>query len=244
MKSIALIFAGGYGQRIGSDIPKQFLKICGREIIIHTLELFELNDNVDEIYVVCIKEWIDYLNGLLEKYDIDKVKSIVPGGESGQDSIFNGLKAIAKNEKDAVVLIHDGVRPLVTDETIGRAVKSVNENGSAVPVIKCTETPIISLEGTEVGDMPDRRTMYMAQAPQGYHLKDIYDVHLKERETDNPYEGIVDSCGLMFKHGFRSHLIEGDNGNIKVTTPNDFYTLLSNLNIKDYEQISLLNEKR
>ena len=242
MKSIALIFAGGYGQRIGSDIPKQFLKICGREIIIHTLELFELNNEIDEIYVVCIREWIDHLKHLLEKYDIDKVVSIVPGGETGQDSIFIGLSEIAKNEDDAIVLLHDGVRPLVTEKTICNAVKSVREHGSAVPVVKCTETPIISMDGSEVGEMPDRRYMYLAQAPQGYYLKDIYGAHLKERETETPYEGVVDSCGLMFKHGFVSHMIEGDSGNIKVTTPNDFYTLLSNLNIQDYEQISLLNE--
>ncbi len=247
MKHIALIFAGGYGQRIGSDIPKQFLKICGREIIIHTLELFELNDNIDEIYVVCIEDWIDYLQNLIEKYDIDKVTAIVPGGETGQDSIFIGLSEIAKNEEDAIVLLHDGVRPLVTERTINRAVRSVEEHGSAVPVIKCYETPIISADGETVGEMPDRRSMYLAQAPQGYHLKDIYKAHLEERESaaaagTAPYSGVVDSCGLMFKHGFISHMIEGDSGNIKVTTPNDFYTLLSNLNIKDYEQISLLNE--
>ncbi|MCR4710025.1 MAG: 2-C-methyl-D-erythritol 4-phosphate cytidylyltransferase [Clostridiales bacterium] len=243
MKRIALIFAGGYGQRIGSDIPKQFLKICGREIIIHTLELFELNDAIDEIYVVCIEDWIDHLKGLLEKYDIDKVSAVVPGGETGQDSIFIGLSEIAKNEEDAIVLLHDGVRPLVTESTIKRAVESTEEFGSAVPVIKCFETPIISADGKTVGEMPDRRTMYLAQAPQGYHLKDIYGAHLKERQTDKPYEGVVDSCGLMFKHGYVSHMIEGDSGNIKVTTPTDFYTLLSNLNIKDYEQISVLNEK-
>ncbi|MBQ2161176.1 MAG: 2-C-methyl-D-erythritol 4-phosphate cytidylyltransferase, partial [Firmicutes bacterium] len=127
MKRIALIFAGGYGQRIGSDIPKQFLKICGREIIIHTLELFELNDAIDEIYVVCIEDWIDHLKGLLEKYDIDKVSAVVPGGETGQDSIFIGLSEIAKNEEDAIVLLHDGVRPLVTESTIKRAVESTEE---------------------------------------------------------------------------------------------------------------------
>ena len=244
MKRIALIFAGGYGSRIGSDIPKQFLKICGREIIIHTLDLFELNDNIDEIYVVCIADWIDHLNRLIDKYDIDKVTAVVPGGETGQDSIYIGLKEIAKNEEDAIVLLHDGVRPLVTERTINESIRSVETYGSAVPVIKCYETPIVSDDGVLVDSMPDRRYVYLAQAPQGYHLKDILEAHNKERETEHPYEGIVDSCGLMFRYGFRSHMIEGDSGNIKVTTPNDFYTLLSNLNIQDYEQISLLNEKK
>lgn len=243
MKKIALIFAGGYGQRIGSDIPKQFLKICGREIIIHTLDLFELNENIDEIYVVCIEDWIDHLKKLIAKYDIDKVKAIVPGGESGMDSIFIGLTEIAKNEENAIVLLHDGVRPLVTERTINKSLEAVEEYGSAVPVIKCLETPILSADGESVGEMPDRREAYLAQAPQGYYLKDIYEAHLRERASEHPYEGIVDSCGLMYRYGLKSHLIEGDNGNIKVTTPNDFYTLLSNLNIQDYEQISLLSER-
>ncbi len=242
MKKIALIFAGGYGQRVGSDIPKQFLKICGREIIIHTLELFELNDNIDEIYVVCVKEWIDHLYKLIEKYDIDKVVRVVPGGVTGQDSIFIGLSEIAKDNDDAICLMHDGVRPLVAQETIDRTVESVEKYGSAVPVVMAKETPIFSADGQHVDSMPERSSVYLAQAPQGFRLSEILPAHVKERETNPGYEGVVDSCGLMFKHGYEVHLIEGDSGNIKVTTPSDFYALLSNLNMKDYEQISILNE--
>ena len=244
MKKIALIFAGGSGQRVGADIPKQFLKVCGREIIIHTLELFEMNDNIDEIYVVCIKGWIGQLENLITKYDINKVKTILPGGKTGQDSIFIGLDAIKKENENAIVLIHDGVRPLVSQETINNCVCGVETYESAVPVIKCFETPIISMDGEHVAEMPNRSEMYLAQAPQGYYLNDIYNTHLEERKTNPEYEGIVDSCGLMFKHGYQSHLIEGDRGNIKVTTPNDFYTLLNNLNMRDYEQIAILKKKR
>ena len=243
MKKIALIFAGGVGSRVGSEIPKQFLKICGREIIVHTIELFELNDNIDEIYVVCIEDWIDYLNDLLIKYDIRKVIKVIPGGETGQDSIFLGLQEMKKNNRDAIVLIHDGVRPLVTENTINKCIKTTEKNGSAVPVIKCFETPIVSKDGKLISDMPLRSEMYLAQAPQTYFLYDIYNAHINERKKDYPYYNIVDSCGLMYANGKGSYLIEGDRGNIKVTTPTDFYTLLSNLNMKDYEQISLLNEK-
>lgn len=244
MKKVALIFAGGTGQRMGSEIPKQFLKICGHEIIIHTLELFETNKKIDEIYVVCIEDWIPYLKKLIKVYDIDKVVKVIPGGKSGQDSIFAGLSEIKKdNEEDVIVLIHDGVRPLVSQKTINNCVLETEKNGSAVPVIKCFETPIISKNGNVVESMPTRSEMFLAQAPQAYYLNDIYNAHVKERKVNPGYEGIVDSCGLMFKNGIRSNLIEGDRGNIKVTTPSDFYTLLSNLNMKDYEQISLLQEK-
>ena len=109
MKNIALIFAGGVGQRMGAEIPKQFLKVCGKEIIIRTIEVFEKNDNVDEIYVVCIESWIKRLEKLIRLYEIDKVIKIIPGGTSGQDSIYKGLIEIKKNNSICYVLIHDGV---------------------------------------------------------------------------------------------------------------------------------------
>lgn len=244
MKKIALIFAGGTGQRVGADIPKQFLQIYGKEIIIHTLELFENNKNIDEIYVACKEDWIPYLRKLLKKYELEKVTGVFPGGNTGQDSIYRTLEKIKESNDNAIVLIHDGVRPLVTEETINNCVKTTEEHGSAVPVVSCYETPIVSTDGVSVEEMPTRKNVYLAQAPQGYYLNDILEAHTKER-IDNPsYDGIVDSCGLMFKHGFNSYLIPGDRGNIKVTTPADFYTLINNFNIKDYEQIAILKKKR
>jgi len=244
MKKITLIFAGGAGQRMGSETPKQFLKICGREIIIHTLELFESNDNIDEIYIACIEEWIPYLNNLIKKYDISKVKYVFPGGKTGQDSIFLGLNKIKENNENAIVLIHDGVRPLVSQETINNVIASVENNGSGITVSEVLETPIISDNGNLVSSMPTRQTMYTAQAPQGFYLDDIYKLHIEERKQSIPYDGIVDSCGLMFKYGKTCNLVKGNKGNIKVTTPEDFYTLLSCLNMRDYEQISVLKDNK
>lgn len=244
MKKIAVIFAGGTGQRMGSEIPKQFLKVCGKEIIVHTMEMFQNNENIDEIYVACIYEWIPYLKNLIKKYEINKVKSVFKGGSTGQDSIFISLSKIKEKNGNAIVLIHDGVRPLVTESTINKCVKSVEKYGSAVTTTSCFETPILSYDGKIVKEMPLRNIMYIAQAPQCYYLNDIYEVHLKERKINPNYEGIVDSCGLMFKYNYKSHLIEGNRGNIKVTTPEDFCTLLGNLNARDYEQIiDLRNNK-
>lgn len=242
MKTIAMIFAGGTGQRMGAEIPKQFLKICDKEIIIHTLELFEMNEFVDEIYVACIKDWIPTLNHLIKKYEIQKAVKVFPGGNTGQDSIFLCLEEAKKENEDAIVLIHDGVRPLVSQETITNCIRSVQAYGTGITSTPCFETPLQSKDGIEVSSMPSRTETYTAQAPQGYYLDDLYNVHLKERKVNPNYEGIVDSCGLMFKHGKKCYMIKGNRGNVKVTTPEDFLVLLSNLNIRDYEQILNLNE--
>lgn len=244
MKKVAIIFAGGTGQRMGGEVPKQFLKVCGKDIIIHTLELFENNEDIDEIYVACIESWIPYLEGLIKKFDINKVVRVVPGGVSGQDSIFVGLNEVKKDHENAIVLIHDGVRPLVSDETITRCVRGVEEYGSAITTTPCYETPLISNNGELVDEMPQRKVMYTAQAPQCFYLEDIYNAHLQERAINPNYEGIVDSCGLMFKRGIRCHLIEGNRGNIKVTTPEDFCTLIGNLNARDYQELLNLETQK
>ena len=236
MKKIAIIFAGGAGKRMGGEIPKQFLKVCGKDIIIHTLELFENNSDVDEIIVACIEDWIPYLKKLIKKFDISKVVKVIPGGSTGQDTIFLGLKEAKKNNEDAIVLIHDGVRPLVSQDTISKCIKSVMKYGSAITVTPCFETPLISYKGDVVDEMPQRKIMYTAQAPQCYHLKELYEAHLKERKENPNYEGIVDSCGLMFKNNMKPHLVIGNRGNIKVTTPEDYCTLIGNLNARDYEE--------
>lgn len=242
MKKIAMVFAGGTGQRMGSEIPKQFLKVSGKEIIIHTLELFENNENVDEIYVACIEDWIPYLNTLIKKYNINKVKEVFPGGKTGQDSIFLSLQKAKYNNDNAIVLVHDGVRPLVSDETITNCIMTTEAYGNAITVTPCYETPIKSIDGKLVSEMPQRQLMYTAQAPQCFYLNDIYGVHLNERRINPNYEGIVDSCGLMFNNGIRCHLVYGNRGNIKVTTPEDFCTLLGNFNARDYSQVLELQE--
>lgn len=244
MKKIAMIFAGGTGQRMGAEVPKQFLKVCGKEILIHTLELFEINDSVDEIYVACIKEWIPFLRELIKKHGINKVVKVFPGGVTGQDSIFLSLQQAKLENENAIVLVHDGVRPLVSETTITNCVKAVEKYGNAITVTPCFETPIKSENGEVVTGMPLRKIMYTAQAPQCFYLNDIYQAHLKEREINPDYEGIVDSCGLMFKNGVQCHLVEGNRGNIKVTTPEDFSTLIGNLNARDYQQIFELQDPK
>lgn len=243
MKNIAVIFAGGTGQRMKTEIPKQFLKVHGKEIIIHTLEKFNDNNVIDEIYVACIESWIQHLNKLIKKFNINKVKSVFAGGATGQDSIFIALSEVKKDHEDAIVLIHDGVRPLITEKTIIKCIKSVKEFGSAITVTPCFETPIKSLSGETVESMPSRNEMYTAQAPQGFYLNELLEAHLKEREKNPSYEGIVDSCGLMFANGKKCHLVLGNPGNIKVTTQEDYCTLIGNYSVNDYREFLETNKK-
>ena len=133
----ALIFAGGTGQRMNSkSIPKQFLLVHGKEVIIHTIELFEKNVHVDKIFVVCYEPYIEKLKELLVSYNIKKVQNICPGGQSGPESIFLGLKMIRdySNNPDDIVLIHDGVRPLITQAVINDNIESVKKYGNGITV--------------------------------------------------------------------------------------------------------------
>ena len=247
-KNIAIIFAGGKGDRMGADIPKQFLKIYGKEIIIHTLEKFQYNDNIDLIYVGCIKEYIEELEKLVKRYNITKIPmgGIIPGGTSGQDTIYKVLKkAHEENFDNSICLIHDGVRPLIGDKLINDNIVSVKKYGSAVTATNLFETPFISEDGEVVNNVLERNKVYIAKAPQSFYLGDIIKAHEKIRNTELGYKNpkIVDSCSLMMECGMKVHLVPGNRGNIKVTTVEDYIALLANLSVKDQEQIYKLNHK-
>lgn len=239
-KRVAIIFAGGAGQRMGSELPKQFLTVYGKPILIHTLEKFQLHEEIDEIYLACIKEYIPYTKKLLKKYGITKMakNGVLAGGTTGQDSIYLALKRAREfNDGDAIVLIHDGVRPIITDEVISRNIKSVEKYGSAITCTPSFETPVISRDGKKVEETPYRDTVYTAQAPQSFRIDDILAVHEEIRKINPNYQGVVDSCTLMRSANKEVRIIEGNRGNIKVTTPNDYMQLLANLQTDDYRKL-------
>ena len=235
--NIALIFAGGSGKRMNSKSrPKQFLELHGKEIIIYTIEHFERHPEIDAIVVVCIEEWIDYLKTLLKKNGIEKVKWIVPGGETGQDSIYNGLQVIHENcPEDSIVLIHDGVRPLITAELISDNIQCVKEHGSAVTVAPVTETVMLTADDKLVYTSVERDKCRMAKAPQGYYLKDIYAAH-KKAIAENVHNKI-DSATMMSDYGYSLYTVEGGPENIKITTPSDFYIFRALLDEMENSQI-------
>lgn len=236
--NIAVIFAGGTGTRMNSkDKPKQFLKMHDKPIIIHTLEKFQNNENIDAIVIACIKQWINHLLQLIEYYHISKVKRIVPGGETGQLSIYAGLNAakdIAEG-KNAIVLIHDGVRPLINDDVINKNIESVMKNGSAITSVNVTETIMEINDDASIKYIPDRTHSILARAPQSFLLDEILDVHNKallEGKKD-----FIDSCTMMNYYGKKMYLVDGPIENIKVTTPQDFYIMRAILDAQENSQI-------
>ena len=245
MKKIAIIFAGGVGQRFGSQIPKQFVNIYGNNVIIHTLNVFENHPEIDEIYIGCVEEWIPYLKELIKINNISKVVDggIIPGGISGQDTIYKLLKkAKENNTDDDIVLIHDGVRPIVTKEEISENIQCVINYGSAITCISFTETPVYSENGIVIDKTLDRNKIYRGVAPQSFRLGYIISAHEKIRKNDINYEKkyngstIVDSASLV-KAAFNDncHIIKGNPNNMKVTTTSDYFSLLGILATNDIE---------
>ena len=238
MSNVAMIFAGGTGQRMNTRTrPKQFLELHGKPIIIYTLEAFEDHSEIDGIIVVMLESWIPYTKELIRKYNLKKVKDVVPGGASGQDSIYNGLCAAARfYGDDDIVLIHDGVRPFVSYDVISRNIQGVKDYGSAITATACYETIIISKDGKGVDAVPFRKETFTAQAPQSFYLKDIIAAHDYVRSLSTGYSNMVDACTIMTSQGKSVHLVEGNRGNIKVTTPEDVYTFRALMQYRENEQ--------
>lgn len=235
--NIAIIFAGGSGIRMGAGIPKQFLEINGKPIIVHTLDLFETHPEIDAIYMAVLEDYIPYMKKLVKKYGIEKVKGIVAGGTSGQDSIYNALSAArAENPGDSIVLIHDGVRPWISFDTISKNIAGVKENGNAITCTSCYETILMSTSGKLVENVPLRKDTFSAQAPQSFRLDDILAAHEIVRKSENGYDNLVDSCTLIKSIGKEAYMVEGNRGNIKVTTPEDVYMYRALIQYRENEQ--------
>lgn len=238
--NIGVIFAGGVGSRMHSkDKPKQFLEIYNKPIIIYTLEYFENNKDIDAIVIACVEEWIPYLQNLIHKYNIKKVMRVVPGGKTGQLSIYNGLCAARdisfSNVDDSIVLIHDGVRPLINSELLSQNIKCVEKYGSCITAGVVKETIVVIDENNVIQTVPSRRNSRVAKAPQSFWLKDILSVHKKA--LADGLDNSIDSCTLMQQYGYKLHMIDGPYENIKITTPDDYYTMRAILQAREDQQI-------
>ncbi|MCH5221099.1 MAG: 2-C-methyl-D-erythritol 4-phosphate cytidylyltransferase [Muribaculaceae bacterium] len=235
-KNVAIIFAGGSGRRMNTKSrPKQFLEFRGKPVIIYTLELFDNHPDIDGIVVSCLEDWIPYLEKMLRKFEITKVRAIVPGGATGQDSIRAGLEAAeGLYPSDSIVLIHDGVRPLITEETISDNIACVKESGSCITCVPAIETFIVSREDGCL-DIPSRTNCRIARAPQSFRLGDILKAH--RRAISEGKHDFIDCCSMMNYYGHKLHTVDGPSENIKITTPTDFFIFKAMVDVHENQQI-------
>lgn len=235
--NFAVIFAGGTGRRMHTKSrPKQFLEYQGKPIIIYTLELFDNHPMIDGIVVSCVEEWIPFLEKMLKKFEINKVHTIVSGGETGQDSIYKGLTAareLSESDED-IVLIHDGVRPLITEQTITDNINKVHAEGSCITCIPATETFIVNKPNGCL-EIPTRADSLIARAPQSFYLKDILSMH--ERARTEGRHDFIDSCSMMHYYGYKLGKVIGPMENIKITTPTDYFVFKAMVEVHENQQI-------
>ena len=235
----AMLFAGGSGVRMeSSDLPKQFLEVGGKPIIIHTMEHFSKHPMVDAIVVACKADWIDYLKELTAQFGVTKVRKIVPGGATGFDSIHNGVIATAEFSLDNedIILICDGVRPMLSEKLITDCIEHTKKYKTAVPVTPSIDSLLYSTDGETCGKSYERNTMYITQAPQGYTMERILWAHEEayKRGILNP----VSSSELFIELGVKVHIFKGERFNIKVTTPEDLITLRSQFYYENYKRFA------
>ncbi|HHX49072.1 MAG TPA: 2-C-methyl-D-erythritol 4-phosphate cytidylyltransferase [Clostridiales bacterium] len=236
-KNKVVIFAGGVGERMKYGKPKQFIELMHRPIIAETISHFQNNELIDEIYVVITEGYEDKVYQIKENFNFTKIKKVINGGKTAMQSIYFGLVAASENlDSDDIVLIHDGVRPLITDELITKNINICRENGSCVSVGKMVETPIL-LEGEYVSAILDRNATFVAKAPQTFYLKEIKEAHEKMMDKPEIYNTFVDNCSLAKYLGYKINITFSSSQNIKVTTKTDVYKMIGILNGRDYEKL-------
>lgn len=238
-RTFVVVFAGGVGSRMkGADRPKQFLQLGGKPIIAHTLDHFQQSSDIEAIVVSCVSSWIQELRQVIEQFHLNKVHAIVSGGDTGQDSIYNGLTALDNLDNpprpDDVVLVHDGVRPLITQQAITDCISSVCSHGCTAVTAPATETVVVENDG-EVEAILDRSQCRLARAPQGFRFGEILACHNRARAEGR--HDFIDSVSLMAHYGYVIHTVDGPEENIKITTPRDFFAFKSFVDMKEVAQI-------
>ena len=224
--NIAVIIAGGSGNRMGQDIPKQFMYIDGCPIIIHTMECFQKHPDIDYIAVVCLKGWETVLQAYANQFNITKLKWIFEGGATGMESIHNGIYGLKEEgcSDEDLVLIHDSVRPLLSQDIISSNIATCKAYGYAITGIQCREAILESEDGFTASTTIPRDRLIRTQTPQTFRLGRIIDVHEKAKEKG--IANSVASCTLIAEvGGIDMHIVPGSEKNIKVTTVEDLEIL-------------------
>ena len=218
--NIALIIAGGRGMRMGQEIPKQFLTVFDKPVIAYTMEAFEKHPDIDVIAVVCVDGWESILSAYARQYHITKLRHVIPGGENGQGSIRNGLFELEKHyAPDDIVLVHDAIRPMVSQDIISGCIATAREHGSAIVTIPCQEAMLETEDQLSTHSSYPRECLRRTQTPQGFPIGRLCDAH--RRALERGITNSVASCTLMVELGETIWFCAGSEKNIKLTTPDD-----------------------
>lgn len=235
--NIAMILGAGSGTRMGNvSTPKQFLSIYNKPLIVHTIEAFEVHDDIDVIVVVTNKEYIEQVHQYVKQFELSKVKYIVEGGSARQISVFKGLEDIKKfASKDDQIIIHDAARPLINARIITDNIEACKKYKAVDTVIPSADTIIVSTDHEVISDVPVRKNLFLGQTPQSFEFDLIYQAHIWAQE--NSIQDASDDCQLVMKKGYDVHLVKGDTMNFKITTFDDLMMLKSMLRMGKSEVI-------
>lgn len=214
----AVIAAGGIGSRMGKDIPKQYIKVGGKEIIKHTIEKFTTTPRIDKVIVLCPESFVDYTKKIIN----DESIAVISGGKTRNDTLINAINYIEETDglsDDTVLITHDAVRPFVTKEIIENNIDAVLKYGATGTSIAAVDTIFESDDGCTVSAVPDRSKLYQAQTPQCFMAKKLREIYMSL--SDNEKEILTDACKIYTIKGYNVHMVKGDTSNIKITYPYD-----------------------
>ena len=218
MKNIALILASGTGSRCKLGFPKQFAEINNKTILEYTIDAFENHELIDEIYLVTSKEFVEKVKKIVQKSNYKKIQTVIAGGETRKDSSYNGISAIPYS--NANVLIHDGVRPLISKEIITNCINTLKEKNAVCVTIESSDTIFVTNNNGVITNIPKRQTLKRAQTPQCFKLDIIKKAHELAKADKTCL--VTDDCGLIMNYNLADiYTIDGDTNNIKVTYPED-----------------------
>lgn len=231
MNNIALIIAGGIGSRMNQDIPKQFLNVYDKPIIVYTLEAFQRHPDITGIEVVCLDDWQGALKAYAKQFGISKLESIVSGGKNGQDSIRNGVYDIAARYQDdqTIVLVHDAIRPMVSQEIISDNIRVCRQFGNAITVVPCTAAMLKTYDSLSTVEQVPRDYLKITQTPQSFFVKDLVEAH--HEALSKGITNSVASCTMYIELGKKLFMSKGSEKNLKITTKDDLDIFKALLNL-------------
>ncbi len=220
--NIALIIAGGSGQRLGQDIPKQFINVYDKPILIYTLESFQRHPQIDAIELVCIDGWHDVVKAYAKQFNIDKLEWIVSGGETAQESIRDGVYNLdGKCEVDDIIIIHDGIRPLVDDSVLSDVIIKCRQYGNAVTALPYNEQIFVADDDKSTTRYIPRETLRRVSTPQAYQYEKLNKAYHEAYEKKIGIYGSAYTNTMMVELGEKLYFAAGSDKNIKITTKDD-----------------------